>query len=70
MGAYRPAPVSTLETEAYVPPLNLYLDSMVARATQRLEDSRMAAKIEGACWEVSDQLLNLQYKKLNHSYHP
>lgn len=48
-GAYRATPVSTLEAEAYVPPLNLYLDSMVARATQRLEDSGMAVKIEGAC---------------------
>ena len=51
-GAYRAAPVSTLEAEAYVPPLNLYLDSMVARATQRLEDSGMTTKIEGACREV------------------
>ena len=48
-GAYRATPASTLEAEAYVPPLNLYLDSLVARATQRLEDSGMAAKIEGAC---------------------
>ena len=52
IGAYRTAPISTLEAEAYVPPLNLYLDSLVARATQRLEDSGMAAKIEGACREV------------------
>lgn len=35
-----------------MPPLNLYLDSMVARATQRLEDSGMAAKIERACQGV------------------
>ena len=51
-GAYRAAPASTLEAEAHVPPLKLYLDSMVARATQRLEDSGMAAKIEQACHEV------------------
>ena len=55
-GAYRAAPVSTLEAEAYVPPLNLYLDSLVARTTQRLEDSGMAAKIEGACREVRHYL--------------
>lgn len=55
-GAYRAAPVSTLEAEAYVPPLNLYLDSQVARATQRLEDSGMAAKMEGACREVRHYL--------------
>ena len=55
-GAYQAAPISTLEAEAYVPPLNLYLDSLVARATQRLEDSGMAAKIEGACREVRRHL--------------
>ena len=48
-GAYQAAPESTLEVEAHVPLLNLYLDSMVARATQCLEDSGMAAKIEWAC---------------------
>ena len=55
-GAYQAAPVSSLEAETYVPPLNLYLDSLVARATQRLEDSGMAAKIEGACREVRHYL--------------
>ena len=49
--AYQAVLISTLETEAYVPPLNLHLDSLMARATQCLEDSGMAAKIEGACWE-------------------
>ena len=43
----RPHKSSTLEAEAHVPPLSLYLDSMVAQATKRLEDSGMAAKIEG-----------------------
>ena len=51
-GAYQATPASTLEAEAHIPPLNLYLDSMVARATQCLEDSGMAAKIERACQEV------------------
>lgn len=41
----------TLDAEAYVRPLNFYLDSLVARATQRLEDGGMATRIEGACWE-------------------
>ena len=51
-GAYQAAPASILEVETHVPPLNLYLDFMVARTTQHLEDSGMAAKIEKACQEV------------------
>ena len=50
--AYQAAPASTLEAKAHVSPLNLYLDSMMARAIQCLEDSEMAAKIEQACQEV------------------
>ena len=44
--------MSTLEAEAYVPPLNLHPDSLVALATRRLEDGGMAAKIENSCKEV------------------
>ena len=72
-GAYRATPVSTLEAEAYVPPLNLYLDSMVARATQRLEDSGMAVKIEGACREVCRHLRahgQNQRRYFTHYIHP
>ena len=50
-GAYR-APATTLEAEAYIPPLNLHLDSLVARANQRLENSGMGAKIEKSCKEI------------------
>ena len=48
-GAHRVTPVSTLEVETYIPPLNLYLGPLVARATQRLGNSGIAGKIEGAC---------------------
>ena len=50
--AYQAAPTSTLDAEAHVPPLNLYMDPMVAWATQCLENSGTAAKIERACQEV------------------
>ena len=50
--AYQATPVSTLEAETYIPPLNLHLDSLVAQTTQHLEDSGMAANIEGACQAV------------------
>ena len=55
-GAYQATPASTLEAETYIPPLNLHLDSLVARTTQCLEDSGMAAKIEGACQAVRRNL--------------
>ena len=48
--AYQATPASTLEAEAHVPLLNLYLDSMVIWATQHLEDS------ERACQEVHHYL--------------
>lgn len=52
-GAYQAtSPASTLEAEAYVPPLNLYLDFVVSQATQCLEDSGKAVKIEGACQAI------------------
>lgn len=51
-GAYHAAPATTLEAEAYLLPLNLHLNSLVARAAQHLEDSGMAAKIESSCKEV------------------
>ena len=50
--AYQAAPASILEAETHVPSLNLYLDSMVAQATQCLKDSEMAAKIKQACHEI------------------
>ena len=52
MRAYQAALISTLEAEIYVPSLNLHLDFLMAWATQCLEDSGMAAKIEEACQEV------------------
>lgn len=55
-GAYRATPVSTLEAEAYILPLSLYLDALASRATQRLEDSGMARKVEGICREVRRHL--------------
>ena len=50
--AYQAGPASTLKAETHVPPLNLYLDFMVARATQCLEYSEMTAKIKRACQEI------------------
>lgn len=51
-GAYRATPVSTLEAETYTAPLDLHLDSLVARTVHRLEKSGMAEKLNSACREV------------------
>lgn len=51
-GTYWATLVSTLDAEVYTPLLNVYLDALVALAIQRVEDSEMAAKVEGACQEV------------------
>ena len=51
-GAYKATPISTMEAEAYICPLDLYLDSKVAKAARRLEQTGTARQIEQACSSV------------------
>src|SRR6516162_542342 len=44
-GAYKATPVRSLETETWVPPLDLYLNTRVARFEKRLQGSRMGELI-------------------------
>lgn len=55
-GGYRATPVSTMEAEAHIRPLDLTLDSKVARATRRLHDTGMGRHIEEACNWVRTRL--------------
>jgi hypothetical protein len=55
-GAYRATPARSLETEAVVPPLDLYLNKRVADFEARLEASGMATKIQAACTAVRIRL--------------
>lgn len=57
-GAYKATPITTLEAETYVPPLELYLDSVVARATHRMREiePERGAEIIAACRRVRRSL--------------
>ena len=51
-GAYRATPVTTLEAEAGIEPIDLYLSARVAKAAAGLQQTGMAEKIENACQAV------------------
>src|SRR3989440_8933199 len=55
-GAYKATPLSTVEAEAYIPPLDLHLDSVVSRALKRMKESGMARQIEAACTVIRRKL--------------
>src|SRR6201996_5113534 len=55
-GAYRATPVRSLETETFVPPIDLYLNKRVADFEERLERTGKAALIRTACAAVAAQL--------------
>lgn len=48
-GAYKAVPTPDLETEAYVPPLDLFLDGRVAAYVQRIKDTDVEREIQRAC---------------------
>jgi hypothetical protein len=45
-GAYRATPVRNLETETWIPPLDLYLNTQVAQFERRLQNSRAGKLIQ------------------------
>jgi hypothetical protein len=53
-GAYRATPVRSLETETFVPPLDLYLNGRVAQFEGRIEESGMAQLIRDSCTIISE----------------
>ena len=55
-GAYRATPARLLETEAIVPPLDLYLNQRVADFEVWLKASSIAAKIQAACTAIRIRL--------------
>ena len=56
LGAFRATPIRQLETEAYIPPLDLYLNGRIARFQARLERTGIARQIKDACTEIRIQL--------------
>jgi hypothetical protein len=57
-GAYRATPVRALETETFVPPLDLYLNGRVAQFEGRLEESGMGQLIRDSCAVIARKLRN------------
>ena len=55
-GAYRATLTRHLETETYVPPINIYLDRRLADFEARLETTGKAQLISSVCDRVKNQL--------------
>ena len=55
-GAYRAIPVRSLETETFVPPLDLYLNGRVVQFEGRIEESGMARLIRDCCTTIARKL--------------
>jgi hypothetical protein len=57
LGTFKATPIRQLETESYVPPLELWLNRRIARFQARMEHSGIAQKIRNACKAIRDRIL-------------
>jgi hypothetical protein len=55
--AFKATPIRQLETESYVPLLDLWLNRQIARFQARMEHSGIAQKIRNACKAIRDRIL-------------
>jgi hypothetical protein len=56
LGAFKATHIRQLETEAYVPPLDLWLKGRIARFQARLEKTGLARQIKDVCAAARAQL--------------
>lgn len=56
LGAFKATPIRQLETEAYVPPLDLWSNGRTARFQARLERTSLARQIRDAYAAIQTQL--------------
>jgi hypothetical protein len=56
LGAFKATPIRQLETEAYVPPLDLWLNGSTTRFQARLERTGLARQIRDACAAIQTRL--------------
>jgi hypothetical protein len=56
LGAFKATPIRQLGTEAYVPPLDLWLNGRIARFQARLQQTGIARQIKDACTAIRIQL--------------
>src|SRR3979490_3063091 len=57
LGAFKATPIRQLETESYVPPLDLWLNGRIARFQARMEHSGIAQKVRDACSTIWARIL-------------
>jgi len=57
LGAFMATPTRQLETESYVPPLDLWLNGRVARFQAKMGHSGIAQKIRDACSSIRTRIL-------------
>ena len=62
-GAYRATPIRSLETETWVPPLDLYLNRRVADFKERLSQTGATAALQIARRRVARATLNRQDRR-------
>jgi hypothetical protein len=55
-GAYRATPISVLEAETFIPPLDLYLDARLAQFRLRHKESGMEELVKNACLKIRNKL--------------
>jgi hypothetical protein len=56
-GTYRATPIRRVEVETFVPPIHIYLDSLVARAQERMKTTGAIELIHRMCQETREVLL-------------
>jgi hypothetical protein len=62
LGAFKATPIRQLETEAYGPSLDLWLDGRIARFQARLERTSLARQIKDACAAIRAKLRLRTYR--------
>ena len=63
-GAYRATPISMLEVEAYIPPIDLFLDSRLAAFQTRLAGTKVEQFIENTCKQIQNRIRNRRGRKV------
>ena len=67
LGAFKATPIRQLETESYVPPLDLWLNGRIAHFWARMEHLGVAQKIRDTCSTIRVRIMSL--RKYNNDGH-
>jgi hypothetical protein len=70
LGAFKATPIRQLETESYVPPLDLWLNRRIARFQARIEHSGIAQKVRDACSTIRARILRRTNRRRQASAQP